>query len=211
MYRGAISARAGVSERTVSRVVADLASQQLLRRKVDVTGGGDVEIQKALHLAIPQHVLQNPQGVELQHDESSSDVAEKRVKVCRCGSTQVRRYVVCESCGEVQTEDDLIQVLPSTLEYQKELEARLQAELEYPLAHLEALAAEGVHAPNRACFVCGQTVWLPGYQDHRWVIMCGSELCHPFLLESAGHDLREGPVSRKDSDNGGSTACNFAG
>lgn len=211
MYRGAISARAGVSDRTVSRVIAELASQGHLRRKIETSGGGDDALQKELYLAIPDSALQNPRGIELQDDDSSSDPPEKKVKVCRCGSTQIRRYVVCESCGEVQTEDDLIGVLPSTLEYEKELKARLQAELEYPLAHLEALAAEGKHAPNRACFRCGQRTWLPAYKDHQWVILCGSEQCYPFLLESAGHDLTPGPVERKESDQDGSTARDITG
>lgn len=187
MFRGAIAARAGVSIRTVSATVKKLADSGNLKRDVVCHGGGDDFIEKELFLDIPESVLKFPSGITIIQDDDSS-WGGARIRTCRsCGSTELQEihHFVCTCCGTDMGIKETIDQLETTLEAEKQLD-------EYPQEQLEVLAAEGIDTPNRPCIRCGQRAWLPAFDGGVWSILCGSDLCHPKLLESSGLDLSTG-------------------
>lgn len=195
MFRGAIAARAGVSLHTATNTVKKLSESGNLRRNVSFNTDGQAGLEKELYVAIPDVVLQNPGGIVVRTEEKRGGKIDRVIETCKhCGSDHI--YTVCGGCATVLQEDDIIEVLESTIEYQAQLEAEDRLEDEYPLPQLEALAAEGSIKPDRDCMRCGKRYWLPAYTDGRWVILCGSEECHPLLLESHGLDVTLGPAMR---------------
>lgn len=194
MFRGAIADYAGVSPRTVTSTLKTLSDSGNMKRSIAITGGGADGIEKELYLGIPQHVLQYPSNISIRDEENRGGRQTKTISICKhCQSSDI--HTVCSGCGTVLQEEDIIDVLESTLVYQAQLEAQT-AQDEYPLPQFETLATEGISPPDRACFHSGERQWLPAYENGRWLILCGCELCHPNLLSSKGLDLALGPAMK---------------
>jgi hypothetical protein len=195
MFRGAVANRAGISQRTASSTIGVLADSGNLNRDIETRGGGADPIEKELFLSLPKHVLLHPSSIVISEDDEHK-WGGWRVKTCRnCGSSNLQEYhhYVCKDCGQDHQPDQTIDLLESTLEAEK-------AMADYPQAQSEAMAADDILPPQRACFHCGKQEWFPAHMgDNRWGYACGSYECHPFLITSRGLDLSMGSALRKDS------------
>lgn len=177
VYRDAIADVSGLSSQSVSSSLKDLSEKGVINKKVQASRDKLTnQVKKDLYVKIPKTTLEQPERIEFEEKEDDKKWGGRRVTCPSCHSTHVREihYYVCEDCGSTLQPEELVKVDESRL---------------YPEHHIWEMENSGIIAPQRGCYRCNSLNWLPALKDEQWLFLCGT--CYPFLLESAGQDLRQ--------------------
>lgn len=184
VYRKELAEVTGLAEKTISTTLKDCERGGIIER--DHAYNTEDGINKELYIGLTSLAQQDPGRVAVP-DREPKDKKVKYCPDCRSFELEEKHYYKCKNCGVNHKPQDIPQVSVKLLEQER-----------YPEAPREALTAEGITAPDRACFLCGEQIWMPGFDGKQWGYHCASEACHPVLIASFGYDLTEGNAVREE-------------